>query len=415
MALNNDILNYGMPKTQAQIDQEKRDKKNADDKASWENFQANIPKYPNSIALNDPSSSWGLLNPGLQTQFDPIKAQEMAKMNDVGMTSNIAGLEGRLNNINLNTQGLEAIRNRALSYGPSAWATGMLGKQGVEEATARDNNSRLGRTALTSAENDLAMNGGLSGGARERLARMGNRDIASGAQSVARQGQLDRFGIGTSDEEQRLDLLKNLPGMEIAALQPELQKTSMWSGLADTEANRKLGLDLGNRDFEANRQKFNIQTDIDRQKYNTDSLFRNNSFNIQNSIAEKRARDEAELAKYQTTMAAYGANRTADAQEKPSWICTEVHKLMPLSIDEWKALFKFKRFAIKNRHEDASYYFNGCKNLLSSMKSSGFDFGKLRGFVLEVVGLVKMGAMQNACDLYLSKVQSLDIEFKGAI
>lgn len=210
---------------------------------------------------------------------------------DVNVGSNLNDLIARLNGINLNKDGLEAIRKRALSPGQSQWADLMMQKQGIEEGAAMDAASRSGTAATNKAFSDLAVRGGLSKGARERIATKGNNALAMAKADARRQGMLDRFGIGTTDEAQKLDLLKGLPGMEVQALQPEMNKTSMWADLADSETNRKMNLDLSNR---------NYRTDIN--KNNLDSL-----------IKDVGGRNTYEQGKYAERMKAWAANKQAQA------------------------------------------------------------------------------------------------------
>ena len=280
---------------------------------SWKRMQDAMPGRPEyKSGLGDD----GLISaPSLRMTPGQIQQMNVAAGNDVGMTSNLSDLDSRLSGINLNKEGLEAIRRQALSNAPSAWALKAGEKQGLEEANARDANVALNATAGNEAMSDLMMQGDWGGGAGERMARDTRRATTAGAQNVMRQGALDRSGIGMTDETNRLDLLKQLPGMEIAALQPELQKTSMWGNMADSEQGRKVNLDLSNRDYKTGVDKFNTANDYDRQKYNNDSNMRSQEFNIGNSLAEKRAKEAADLAAYQEQMKAWGANRTAVAQE----------------------------------------------------------------------------------------------------
>lgn len=280
---------------------------------SWNEMKKAMPGRPQ---YKTGLGSDGLIGaPALRMTPKEIAEMKVAAGADVGMTSNLGGLQDRLNNINLDKRGLEAIRGEALRTGPSAWAMKMNETQGLEEANARDANVKLNATAGAEAMSDLMMSGGWGGGASERMARDTRRATTSGAQNVLRQGQLDRAGIGTTDEANRMNLLTQLPGMEIAALQPELQKTSMWGTMADTESNRKMGLDLSNRDYRTGVDKFNLSQDFERQKYNNDSSMKSQEFNIGNALTEKRNAEAAKLAEYQEQMKAWGANRTAVAQE----------------------------------------------------------------------------------------------------
>lgn len=230
----------------------------------------------------------GLADPNtglLKKQFN------LSALPAIGMTSNLDELKSRLGGINLNTQGLEAIRSRALQTGMSPWANMMMERQGVEEAGARDTTTKSNARAGVEAMNDLAMRGGLSGGARERLALQTKRGGEEALQGVARQGMLDRLGIQTTDEDKKTQMLMQLPGMEVQALQPELQKTSMWQSLADSESGRKADLDIKNRAYQSEIEKINIA----------------------NALGEKKAADEDRLRRYEEQMKTWAANKQAEA------------------------------------------------------------------------------------------------------
>src|SRR3990167_1920404 len=88
----------------------------------------------------------------------------------------------------LNTQGLQALRTRALSQAPSAWANLATQAQRLEEQGARDLAQRTGAGQRASAWSQLASRGGLSGGERERIATESMRGVQEGLQNVALQG-----------------------------------------------------------------------------------------------------------------------------------------------------------------------------------------------------------------------------------
>lgn len=196
--------------------------------------------------------------------------------------SNIDELMKQLNGINLNTEGLEALRSRATGQGPSDWAKLMLQGQDVQYGADKDALQKKLGSGQASAFSQLAARGGASRGSRERLATKGMQGGLMANQDLSRQKELNRLSTLTTDEGQKLDLLKALPGAEVASLQPALQKTNMWATLANSEANRKV--------------------DVDKQNIN--SLLSNNT--NQNSY---------NMNKYQSLMQGMAADRQATATE----------------------------------------------------------------------------------------------------
>ena len=198
--------------------------------------------------------------------------------------SQIGELDKRLGNIQLDKRGLDAFRERALAQpGTSAWEQMARQRQGAEEMQARDQAAQRAASGTAGARASLAMRGGLSGGARERLAMQGARDLNQVQQGVTQGAQLQRADIGLNAENQRLQALGALPGMELQALQPEFQKVSAWQNMAQNEAQRAQQA---------------------------------NQFNISNSLAQKQAEEQAKLQKYQEQMRSAAAEKTASAVEK---------------------------------------------------------------------------------------------------
>lgn len=171
--------------------------------------------------------------------------------------------------INLNTQGLEQIRGRALSTAPSTWAGLMNQRQAIEEAQARSGLSQSAGSAQAQARAQLASRRGLGGGSAERLARGGARDLMAARQQAAQKGAGDRMNTALEDEKMRMDLLKSLPQMELAALDPQFK--------------------------------------------NKDIRLRTEQYNIDQALRDKYAEDQYNALKYQEDMKAYAAAQQANA------------------------------------------------------------------------------------------------------
>lgn len=219
---------------------------------------------------------------GIKDQSGNILDQYSLKAQpDVGFNSNIDDLRQQLSGINLNTDALQALRGEGLRAPGTAspWATMALNQ-------AKSTAGAQGNAQIAGAMSALASRGGVNRGARERIATNGSRGTMMAQQKAG-------MDIGLQDEANRMDILKALPGMEVQSLAPELQKTSMWANMADTEAGRKQGLDLANRDYTTNVQKTNLT----------------------NSIGDLQNKNNYDMSKYEQIMKAYSADRTANAQE----------------------------------------------------------------------------------------------------
>lgn len=179
--------------------------------------------------------------------------------------------EGAMKGVKADTRGADAIRERATATGPSAWALMMEQKQGLGEAQRRDQATREMAAANATARGQLAARGGLSSGARERLARGGARDMVMAGQETARQGMLDRMNIGIQDQGQKDRFLGMMPGIEQQQFQNEMEKA-------------KIG--------QSARQ-----------------------WDIANTLKEKYAQDAHNMDAYTEQMKAWAANRQATATE----------------------------------------------------------------------------------------------------
>lgn len=123
---------------------------------------------------------------------------------------------------NLNTQALGAARQEALRD------PGQMSRWGqMALAQAQNQNAAQSAGQLQQAQNQLAMQGGLRTGARERLASQGMQQQLRGNQAALGNVQMQ-------DEQNRQKWLQMMPGMELQAAQ-------YGSTLQDKNIDRALG------------------------------------------------------------------------------------------------------------------------------------------------------------------------------
>lgn len=111
--------------------------------------------------------------------------------------------------------GMNAFREQALRKGPSAWATLSKQQQAALQGNQRESGAKEVASQTAQAEDNLASRGGLSSGARERAATEGSKNYLAMSQDLARQGNLNDLQIGVNDEQNRIQQLGMLPGMEM--------------------------------------------------------------------------------------------------------------------------------------------------------------------------------------------------------
>lgn len=150
---------------------------------------------------------------GLNVDGSPIRKEYSSIGDGKGSLNDAYTLHGA-KDINVNKEGIDAVRKMALRKGPSDWTNMMLEKQGIQAGANRDDLSSKLAGSRSQAMSDLAMRGGLSGGARERMAANSMRESNLARQSLSRNEALDKTNLLADDEKSRVNLLTQMPGLE---------------------------------------------------------------------------------------------------------------------------------------------------------------------------------------------------------
>ena len=112
----------------------------------------------------------------------------------------------------------------------------------------------------------------------------------------------------------------------------------------------------------------------------------------------KRAQDK------QADAAQQNANAARYAAGSGSWVCTKVHEKNPLTKKDALALFKLRRFALKNKEEISRQYLYECKELVDKMVEAGEDFSNEENFVRQTINLVQEGKIEDAFNYYTKEI-----------
>lgn len=144
-------------------------------------------------------------------------------------------------------QGLGLIRDEATRTGPSAWAQLQQGQQ-------MDQLAQQGQGRLQQGMNQMAMQGGLRGGAGERMATANLRQQLTGGQGI-------RAGIANQDHQRQWQAMSALPGAELQDAQ-----------------------------FQRNTERFNIEAAIEQQRRQQEAAMKNYEEQMQAWAAEQTAR-----------------------------------------------------------------------------------------------------------------------------
>lgn len=254
------INNYGMnidPREQAISDAWRQFIANGGE-GSAANYQMLAQKYDETAALKNNGSADG------STQDTPLAdlfaAQQKAKMEQMkaqGLNpdgspiapqfQSLLDASGNLAdkyklNLKQDTQALDQFSQTALRGAgvDSPWAKLQLEQQGINQLNSADNAAAGSANSMLQAASRLAQTGGVSGGARERLARQGAQAGFIGRQGVERQGMLDRLNIKSQDEAQRMTQLGQLQGLNNtqADINSKVDQYNIGNNLKEVDSKR---------------------------------------------------------------------------------------------------------------------------------------------------------------------------------
>lgn len=111
-------------------------------------------------------------------------------------------------------EAVQKLKEQAFAEGDSPWARLQQQKLALEQSGLMDQAAKQQLQGMAQGQAQLAMSGGLSGGARERMARMGARDLMMARQGISRQGAMGRMGIQEQDIGRKEGLLSQFANAE---------------------------------------------------------------------------------------------------------------------------------------------------------------------------------------------------------
>lgn len=187
----------------------------------WTGEGSGIPGFAEQGTWWDPAGLFAKPKPiSLPNRADPTRPGynptfDASTMSLAPMAASITG------GIMPDTRGIEKFRGEALREGPSNWSKLARNQLAGDEAIQRDALTGRAAAGAAGARTQLAMRGGLTGGAAERLAAGSARDSMVEGQGLAAHALGARNQIATTDEGNRIKMLTQLPGMEIDQLKPQ--------------------------------------------------------------------------------------------------------------------------------------------------------------------------------------------------
>jgi len=139
------------------------------------------------------------------------------------------------NNYNTGQSHVNNLSKFANSKGPSAWAGMQNQMTDNYSKLAADQVGRDASAAYGGGMSNLASSGGLDAGSRERLASTSGLGRMQNLQNVSGQGNMQKMQTGIADQQMKMDVMKQLPGMQ-------MQQGAFKAGLDQFDVNNNLGM-----------------------------------------------------------------------------------------------------------------------------------------------------------------------------
>ena len=209
----------------------------------------------------------------------------------------------------LDNTAYDELNKVGLGQKDSAWYGAAKDAQGIANLDLLERTKQEAASQAASAQANMAMTGGLRGGARERLATQGMEQGLLASQGARRQGNLANLGLDVQHGQQQMDILKSLPGMDV-------NRKNYTSGLEQFNIGQQNQAGMFNTNSANQAGMFNTGEANRAGMYNAgeaDSAAMNDIRNLMSGVGDVNRRGEYE---YTTDMTAYGANKTADALAK---------------------------------------------------------------------------------------------------
>jgi len=170
------------------------------------------------------------------------------------------GINEQLKGIQQDPRALEALRQQAYRQGPSQFSQLLLSQLPQQAAQQQGQLQQEAQSGLAQAQGQLAAQGGLTGGAKERLAQGSQQSLFQGLQQTAAQEAGQRNQALLEDERARQAGLQGQFGVEQQALEPAFKKLGIGLGAKQfdigqqaNEAQRRSAFDLAR--FQARQQQ----------------------------------------------------------------------------------------------------------------------------------------------------------------
>lgn len=172
---------------------------------------------PNAINIQAPAKPFMPGDVAVGANGQPISPtySGITHMGNGGVTEFNQGFEYKPTQIDMSkAQSYNNLQSYANSKGPSPWLNLMNDKIGLEQGQMRDSGARQATQGLMSANDNLAAQGGLSGGDAARMQMQAMRNKVASNTAAGNYGAMGRTNAALEDQRQKVDLQKYLSGQE---------------------------------------------------------------------------------------------------------------------------------------------------------------------------------------------------------
>lgn len=157
-----------------------------------------------------------------------------------GYESVLGEQEKNLNGIpSLNRAPLDQLESYAHSGTDNPWVHAQMEALKQSQGQAMGDAKANAAAGTTASMDNMAAHGGLNTGAMENLNRNGANNATMAGQKVIGQGLEQEGKINTQNAQNQIGVMENLPGQEVQATQPGLQKASLWQSALGQDSMNK--------------------------------------------------------------------------------------------------------------------------------------------------------------------------------
>jgi hypothetical protein len=293
----------------------KEEKKKAAAEAAIEKTRPVMPDYKSALDENGNLAKQYRIDPNNAVGVGAVQAKKLGDAVLAKYKVNAPGVD--LKALAADSRAQDAMRERAMAKGDSPWLKMQLEKLGLEELSARDAAARQATSGAAMARSQLAMKGGLGGGASSRIAMQSMRDMNAARQGIGRDAAMNRLQLGIADDQTRQGLLASVAGLDLsrAAQTQDLAKFNSAQTYDADKWTAAAGLDIAKFDSAQayDAEKTTKGHILDAQKFKSAQAYDAEKATKLATLGQIYGETQFDTYKYGEDMKGYAAGKQANA------------------------------------------------------------------------------------------------------